>query len=1080
MAVPGDDRSLQVHVCHGPMREVEVLHDQLHWLFEQHPDLAPADVVVMTPDIEAYAPCIEAVFGGAQGSAASRSRVADRSLRAESSLVEAFLGLLDLRGSRYEADRLLALLDIPAVHRRFGLAAGDLDLVQRLVRESAVRWGVDAAMRERLGLPAGPRAHVALRARSPAARLSRCRAATAGSAMASCRATRSRAATRRCSDASRRSSRRRRRSRSRSPRRAGSPHGPTRSATSWRASSRPTTPSPGSCSRCAPRLIDLVDAAARAGYDAPVSLELLRALLRGVAGAAGAARPLSRRRRHVLRHGPDAQHPLRGGVSDRHERRQLPAHAAAAVVRPDGGGGPRAGRPLAPRRRSLPLPRGHRVGASLPLRELRRSGHPRQRPDPALGGGGRADRRRVARLRRAGSGDRASAAGVQPALLRGRSAAPAGQLLDGAVRGEQAPPARPRRHAAGRGAPARRAAGSVRASISIASWTSSSIPRATCCASASACAWPRRRQPVERREPFVPGWAGRLCACASSCSPGAPSGQIDRGCCRSCARAAWCRSGSWARSSWGVRRRSSRSSSSALDAVIARRAARDDPVRRRARPGPAERRAARRRERRRDRLPHRRCRSRGSSCGCGSATAPAPPAAARGGMAQHVARQEESHRLQSRSPMPRAPAAGARRGVRGGAAPPPAVLPDDGLAGLVRGEPRRKLDGRAQAWEGNDFSDGERMRRSASRATRWREVDPIGDEFEALAARVMAPLRRAPDRGDVTARRRRPLDLDAVPLEGMPGHRGERGDRQDRTITGLFLRLVMERGRPDRADPRRDLHRGGHRGAARAHPGAADGGAGGAARRALSTTSWRPRWRQRVAGSRRGGTPRARGRSPTSTSAAILTIHGFCQRALGEHAFESGLPFDAELVADVGELLQEAVDDFWRRRVRRGVAAASCSTCSTAGHARLAGGGGRRATSGVPICTSRRRRSVADRRGTTRTPVSTAWQRAARGVAGRPRRRSRRCSATPGSSRTSIKPSSIATLAPAHGRVPARRAAGAAPVRPAREASRRARVAERVEEGRGSRAPTRRSTSSRRFADGRDRVCEALGAGCAR
>ena len=156
LPVSRDDRSLQVHVCHGPMREVEVLHDQLHWLFEHHPDLTPADVVVMTPDIDAYAPCIEAVFGGTQGARRIPFTVADRSLRAESPLVEAFLELLDLRGSRYEADRLLALLDTPAVHRRFGIAAGDLDLVQRLVRESAVRWGVDRAMRAKLGVPASP------------------------------------------------------------------------------------------------------------------------------------------------------------------------------------------------------------------------------------------------------------------------------------------------------------------------------------------------------------------------------------------------------------------------------------------------------------------------------------------------------------------------------------------------------------------------------------------------------------------------------------------------------------------------------------------------------------------------------------------------------------------------------------------------------------------------------------------------------------------------------------------------------------------------------------------------------------
>ncbi len=153
MTVAAGDRSLQLHVCHGPMREIEVLHDQLHWLFEQHRDLTPADVVVMTPDIETYAPCIEAVFGGAQGAWRIPFTVADRSPRAEHPVVEAFLGLLELPGSRFEADRLMALLDVPAVHRRFGLAAGDLDLVQRLVRESAVRWGVDAAMRARLGLP---------------------------------------------------------------------------------------------------------------------------------------------------------------------------------------------------------------------------------------------------------------------------------------------------------------------------------------------------------------------------------------------------------------------------------------------------------------------------------------------------------------------------------------------------------------------------------------------------------------------------------------------------------------------------------------------------------------------------------------------------------------------------------------------------------------------------------------------------------------------------------------------------------------------------------------------------------------
>src|SRR5262249_58927715 len=116
-----DARSLQADVCNGPVREIEVLHDQLLGLFERHPDLTPADVVVMTPDIAAYAPAIEAVFGGAPLGRRIPFTIADRSLRTESALVAAFLSLLDLPGSRYDASQLLALLETPAVHPRLGL-----------------------------------------------------------------------------------------------------------------------------------------------------------------------------------------------------------------------------------------------------------------------------------------------------------------------------------------------------------------------------------------------------------------------------------------------------------------------------------------------------------------------------------------------------------------------------------------------------------------------------------------------------------------------------------------------------------------------------------------------------------------------------------------------------------------------------------------------------------------------------------------------------------------------------------------------------------------------------------------------
>ncbi|MEJ2692258.1 MAG: exodeoxyribonuclease V subunit beta [Candidatus Thiodiazotropha sp.] len=51
--------------------------------------------------------------------------------------------------------------------------------------------------------------------------------------------------------------------------------------------------------------------------------------------------------------------------------------------------------------------------------------------------------------------------------------------------------------------------------------------------------------------------------------------------------------------------------------------------------------------------------------------------------------------------------------------------------------------------------------------------------------------------------------------------------------------------------------------------------------------------------------------------AAIFTIHGFCQRVLTEHAFETGQALRMELAPDQSARLQEVVDDFWRRETER-------------------------------------------------------------------------------------------------------------------------------------------------------------------
>jgi exodeoxyribonuclease V gamma subunit len=157
--LPGD-RSIQFHSCHSPMREIEALYDSLLSMFEEEQELLPKDILVMAPDIEIYAPLIQAVFGMPEGAAANRRHryipfsIADRSSRAESAVIEGFMRMLDMTGGRFEAGQVLSLLEIAEIKAKFGLNRADAELIGRWVADTGIRWGIDGEGRRRLGLPA--------------------------------------------------------------------------------------------------------------------------------------------------------------------------------------------------------------------------------------------------------------------------------------------------------------------------------------------------------------------------------------------------------------------------------------------------------------------------------------------------------------------------------------------------------------------------------------------------------------------------------------------------------------------------------------------------------------------------------------------------------------------------------------------------------------------------------------------------------------------------------------------------------------------------------------------------------------
>jgi len=150
-----NDNSIQVHSCHSPMREIEVLHDRLVDMFEKDSDLLPKDMLVMTPDIEIYAPYIQAVFDTpADASGKIPFSISDRSIRRESKIINTFLAILDLLGSRFTASQVFAILESTAVHRKFDIMETDLALVRKWMTDTRIRWGIDSKDRSQLGLPA--------------------------------------------------------------------------------------------------------------------------------------------------------------------------------------------------------------------------------------------------------------------------------------------------------------------------------------------------------------------------------------------------------------------------------------------------------------------------------------------------------------------------------------------------------------------------------------------------------------------------------------------------------------------------------------------------------------------------------------------------------------------------------------------------------------------------------------------------------------------------------------------------------------------------------------------------------------
>lgn len=149
-----NDRSIQLHINYSPMREVEALYNQILRELNENPDLSPEEIVVMTPDIEQYAPFIDAVFGSAPKERYLPYSISDISLKESDTIFSALLQILALPESAFKASDLLTFLQLPEIMEKFDFSESDIALIQFWISDVNIKQAIDGLhLTEELALP---------------------------------------------------------------------------------------------------------------------------------------------------------------------------------------------------------------------------------------------------------------------------------------------------------------------------------------------------------------------------------------------------------------------------------------------------------------------------------------------------------------------------------------------------------------------------------------------------------------------------------------------------------------------------------------------------------------------------------------------------------------------------------------------------------------------------------------------------------------------------------------------------------------------------------------------------------------
>lgn len=149
------DGTVQIHLCHGAVRQVEVLRDALLHVLKADPTLRPRDILVLCKDLENFEPLLEPIMSARLGENGQALSVAVLdSLSATSTPVAiAINSLLSLFSNRCTMLEMLEVLSLEPIRGKFHFTDESLEAISRWVLNLNVKWGLNSTHRENWGIP---------------------------------------------------------------------------------------------------------------------------------------------------------------------------------------------------------------------------------------------------------------------------------------------------------------------------------------------------------------------------------------------------------------------------------------------------------------------------------------------------------------------------------------------------------------------------------------------------------------------------------------------------------------------------------------------------------------------------------------------------------------------------------------------------------------------------------------------------------------------------------------------------------------------------------------------------------------